>query len=136
MSVDNNGKEGKDIKNILAFALIVIIAIIIAFFNWSKGLRTSNTNKTKEENKSKQEIESNIQEIKNILNNGIKDLKNISNSQQQENEDSGYGHSYGYSDVDYDTLLKNIKPEDIEQYIIDSNEIDNTLKNEEQSKTE
>lgn len=136
MSVDNNDKQEKDIKNIIAFALIVIIAIIIAFFNWSKGFRTSN--KTKEENKSEQEIRSNIQEIKNILNDGIKNLKNISDSsQKQENTNSyGYGYGYGYSDIDYNSLLKNIKPEDIEEYIRDSNEIDNTLKNEGQNKTE
>jgi len=35
----NNDRDNK--KNILAFTLIIIISIIIVFFNWLKGVRVT-----------------------------------------------------------------------------------------------
>lgn len=133
---DNNNSSDKN-KNLIAFVLIVIIAIIIAIFNWSKGVFVNK--KSKGELQTEQDIKNSIQELKNILNSGVQDIKNKTKT-TNETISASYGYSnnqelnygYGTADINYDDLLKNIKPEDVEQYIKDSNDIDNTLKNLEQ----
>ncbi len=126
---NNDDRDNK--KNILAFILIIIISIIIVFFNWLKGVRVTK-NPSKGEIEVRENIKNSINELNNILNNGSKDIKN---TLQNKDKAQSYGYieniKYGYGDtenIDYNELLKNIKPEDIQQYIQDYNDIENTLK--------
>lgn len=137
MDVDKNDNN----KNVLAFALIVIMALAIAGFNWAKNFKYT-VSKTKEQQEGEERLKNNFEELKNIFNNGMEELKNKGKSIINYGKDYAYGQiqemnnsqtqettQYGYGNVNYEELLKNIKPEDIEQYIKDYNEIDDTLKN-------
>lgn len=135
MDVDNN--DGNK-KNILAFALIIIIALAIVGFNWFKNLKyTLIKEKTPKQIETENELRKNFEDLKNILNDGAEKIKNMGKNIVGYGTTYGYGETninsttttYGYGEVNYDELLKNIKPEDIEQYIQDNKEIDNTLNN-------
>lgn len=139
MDVDKNGNN----KSILAFALIIIMALAIAGFNWAKNFKYT-IKKTREQQESEEKLKKNFEELKNVFSYGIEELKNKSKDIISYGKNYAYGqieqmnenkiqyntqYGYGYGDINYQELLKDIKPEDIEQYLKDYNEIDDTLKN-------
>ncbi len=84
----------------------------------------------------RKDIENSLKQLGNIFNESAEDAKNV--LQKNKEQSYGYGYSniipidnYGYGsndNIDYKELLKKIKPEDIEQYMQDYNDINDTLK--------
>ena len=114
MDVDKSDNN----KNVLAFALIVIMALAIAGFNWVKNFKHT-ISKTKEQQESEERLKNNFEELKNIFNNGMEEIKSKGKNiisygkdyaygqieEMNNKEEQGltqYGYGYGYSDVNYE----------------------------------